>query len=132
MTDFVEINLHRMGKEELLGKLTSSNVILLPFKIVFSDMPLSVLEALSVGVPVITTSLDGLPELVDEGRGLLIPPSNARELARGMTLLYRNPNLGREMSRKAIEYTIKHPSWDQVSGEVKKILLDSSLHQTNT
>jgi glycosyltransferase involved in cell wall biosynthesis len=45
-------------------------------------LPVSIVEALSVGVPVVTTPVSGIPEVVHDGvSGLLVPPDDPTALA---------------------------------------------------
>jgi glycosyltransferase involved in cell wall biosynthesis len=44
-------------------------------------LPLSVLEALALGVPVVATSVGGVPEALARGGGVLVPPADPSPLA---------------------------------------------------
>ncbi len=45
-------------------------------------IPVVLMEALALGVPVVSTRISGIPELIQEGKtGLLVPPSDAAALA---------------------------------------------------
>lgn len=54
--------------------------------------PLAVLEAMSLGVPVVATDHGGSPEVLD-GAGLLVPPGDARALAAAVDRLLADPDL---------------------------------------
>ncbi|MBY0375608.1 MAG: glycosyltransferase [Bryobacteraceae bacterium] len=55
-------------------------------------MPLVLLEAMAAGRPVVATAVDGIPEIVAEGRtGWLVPPGDAPALAERLGDLVRNP-----------------------------------------
>ena len=136
LVDNMEICVDRMSKEDMFARLKNTNIIVLPFKMVSSDMPLTVLEALSLGVPVITTRVDGLPELVNGRRGILVHPNRPEEVFEQMLLLYRNPNLAREIGLRAREYILQQPSWDQMYEKIKRISVEAvqlnpSHRQTN-
>ena len=50
--------------------------------------PLSVMEAMAAGLPVVVTSVGGVPELVEHERsGILVPPGDAQALSAGMMRL---------------------------------------------
>ena len=44
-------------------------------------IPVVLMEAMSMGLPVISTMISGIPELVRNGAGLLVEPGNVKELA---------------------------------------------------
>ena len=55
-------------------------------------MPNVVMEALSAGIPVVATNVDGVPEMVDDGvTGTLVPPRDPQALADAMLALSRLP-----------------------------------------
>jgi glycosyltransferase involved in cell wall biosynthesis len=54
-------------------------------------LPLSVLEALAAGVPVVATSVGGVPEALAGGGGVLVPPGDADALATTLLELLGDP-----------------------------------------
>jgi glycosyltransferase involved in cell wall biosynthesis len=47
------------------------------------------IEAMATGLPVVATACGGPEDIVHPGTGLLVPPGDSRELARGMEALWR-------------------------------------------
>lgn len=74
-------------KAGLIEALSACDSIALPFLLVSSDVPLSVLEAMSLGVPVITTRVACLPEMTPDGTSLCIEPLRVSTLARKIQTL---------------------------------------------
>ncbi|AGT93848.1 glycosyltransferase family 4 protein [Rhodococcus erythropolis] len=61
--------------------------------------PLVALEAMSIGVPVVGTDLGGTSELLGDGAGSLVEPSDSVELAAEITRLLEDGSARSELSR---------------------------------
>ncbi len=63
---------------------------------------LTALEAMAVGVPVVATSVGGLPEIVEHGTtGLLVPPADEEALAKCILWVLEHPQESKEMALAA-------------------------------
>jgi glycosyltransferase involved in cell wall biosynthesis len=64
----------------------------------FEGMPLAILEYMAAGLPVVSTDVGGVPEVVREGEtGLLVPRGDSRALAERIGRLITDPELARRM-----------------------------------
>jgi glycosyltransferase involved in cell wall biosynthesis len=80
---------HRTDIPDLLA---SCDVFVLPS--LFEGLPLSVLEALAAGKPVVATSIGGTDEIVSDGEtGLLVPPADSHALAEAVRTLLQDRTL---------------------------------------
>jgi glycosyltransferase involved in cell wall biosynthesis len=60
------------------------------------------LEAGLLGVPAIGTSSGGATEIIDDGvTGYIVPPNNPVQLAQAMLKILENPDIGKEMGKRA-------------------------------
>lgn len=63
-------------------------------------VPVALMEAMARGVPVVTTAVGGIGELVEDGRtGLLVPPDDAVSLRQALHRLATDSGLRRRMGR---------------------------------
>jgi len=79
-------------------------------------IPTVVLEAMASGVPVVSTPVSGIPELIDSNRdGVLVPPNDPHKLADALDSLLTNPQLRDNLARKArakieSQFRVEHSS----------------------
>ena len=99
-------------REDMRDVYQSFDIFLLPSH--FEGMPMSVLEAMAAGVPVVTTPVGGLKDLVRDGRtGLSVPIGDAASLSRAIQRLLADVDFRRRLGRagkKEIEasYSVEH------------------------
>jgi len=93
-----------LGAQTLVAHLASCDMVALPFELVPSDVPLSVLEAMALGLPVITTKVACLPEMVPNDRGVVIPPGDSQSLAMAILDLATHPARRMQMGRDGQEF----------------------------
>lgn len=66
-------------QRDVVGLLRKSDIFLLPSET--ESLPMSILEAMSVGLPVIATRVGGIPEAVNDGvTGVIIPPRDPESI----------------------------------------------------
>jgi glycosyltransferase involved in cell wall biosynthesis len=64
--------------------------------------PVSAIEAMAAGCPVVATQVGGLPDLIDDGEtGYLVPPGDAQAVSAAMLRLLREPEVARHMGQTA-------------------------------
>jgi glycosyltransferase involved in cell wall biosynthesis len=63
--------------------------------------PNTIIEAMSCGLPVIASAVGGVPDLITEESGILVPPGDVNALTGAMHQLAVNPELRRRMGREA-------------------------------
>lgn len=73
------------------------------------SLPVSVIEAMRAGLPVVATHVGGMAELVEDGvTGYLVEPQATVGLSQRLTALIEDPSLRRRMGTKARERYLQH------------------------
>lgn len=70
----------------------------------FEGLPITILEAAFSGLPVVASNVGGVGELVKDGQnGFLLRVQTAKELAKRIIYLAKNPDRARQMGQKGLE-----------------------------
>lgn len=111
-------------QEAVASLLQTAHLFVLPSIITQSGkmegLPVVLMEALAVGLPVISTNISGIPEIVKPGvTGQLVPPANPTALADAIADVMTNPETayvrsreGRELVERefSLEHNVQHLS----------------------
>ncbi len=91
-------------KIELLNK--SDAYILPSYK---EGLPISILEAMSYGMPIISTPVGGIPEIVSNGEnGYLVEPGNKEDIYKAIMSLLNDADLRNRMGRISLSRVGEH------------------------
>jgi len=81
-------------QREFSDFLSKSDIFVLPSR--GEGLPISVLEAMAHGLPIIATNVGGIPELIEEGKnGFLVPPGDEISLANAIMKMIELGSKGR-------------------------------------
>ena len=68
------------------------------------NLPTFIMEAMAAGLPVISTAIGGIPEMVIQNEtGFLVPPGDIAALARAIERLFDEIDLGRQLGERGFE-----------------------------
>jgi glycosyltransferase involved in cell wall biosynthesis len=67
----------------------------------WEGLPVAILESMAAGLPIVSTAVDGVAELVREGEGLLVPPGQPAALAKALERFLFDPEARRAAGRAA-------------------------------
>jgi glycosyltransferase involved in cell wall biosynthesis len=111
-----------LDQTELIRLVGAADAVALPFKLVSAEAPLGVFEAMALGKPVIATRVDGLPELLAAGRGVLVPPADPAGLAEALQRLACDPDAISMMAQKARDFVSARGGWPQVARDILDVI----------
>jgi glycosyltransferase involved in cell wall biosynthesis len=90
-------------------------------------MPLTALEALATGLPVIATNVGGTSEVVEHGvTGMVAEPGNAEAVSKAMALLGGDEHIRRRMSQEALARRGRF-SWDKTADTTERLLTELAM-----
>lgn len=89
---------------------------------VIEGMPNALLEAMALGLPVVTTAAGGSAEVVEDGRsGLVVPPGNASALAAAVARVLADPALASRLGEAAARRVRKRYSLEAMVGSFDRL-----------
>jgi len=125
LTDDVMLKGDRM-QQELISVFQSATIfILTPFQTEDGDrdgIPNVLLEAMAVSLPVVTTEVAGIPELVEHNQtGLLYQPHDVEGVAAGIIELLNNAEKRRQLSKAASQKVAEQFDIAQAASRLKAL-----------
>jgi glycosyltransferase involved in cell wall biosynthesis len=88
----------------------------------FDNTPVSLIEALALGLPVVSTNVGGIPYLVkDRETAILVNDSDAQAMADAITELIKNPELAQKLAANGRKLAEQF-DWHIVKNQWKEIL----------
>ena len=112
-----------LSPEGVKTHLAAANLVVLPFKIVLDSVPISVLEAMSMGNPVVSTKIAGIPELIDDGRQL-VKPGDPDSLTETLESLVADASLRKAIGDRNRQRMQRYYRWDDARTQFMAVLED--------
>jgi len=109
--------------EALIEEMARGDVFILPSYV--ENYPVAIVEAVVVGLPIISTTVGGIPEIVEDGvNGFLVSPGDTTKLAEKMLYLAENENVRKEMISE------NHKLADKFSPEIAARKIEDIVQKT--
>jgi glycosyltransferase involved in cell wall biosynthesis len=92
------------------------------FSTFYEHHPFAVLEAMATGLPVVTTTVGGIPETIQNGKnGWLVEPFNVSQFSEKILHLLENPAEAAEMGAAARKTVVEQLDWRIVVKEAMEV-----------
>ena len=88
----------------------------------FEGTPLTLIEAMASGLPIVTTSVCGMKDTIrDRENGLLVPTRSPKSIVDAIDCLLRSPELRMTVGRAARGDALASYTWARVAEPVKDV-----------
>lgn len=94
----------------------------------WENLPFKLLEAMSSAVPVVTTNVGGIPEVIQHGHNGLFAPRDQRGVAERIVELLGDRELARRLGRNARNTVLENFSWSDTARKTVDVY-ESLLYQ---
>jgi glycosyltransferase involved in cell wall biosynthesis len=110
---------HLLGRlDDPLGFIADADLFVMSSR--DEGLGTSILDAMALGIPVASTSAGGIPETLQEGSGLLVPPGNHVALAGAVSQILDDSALRRSLIENA-RLAVQRFSADRMAAEVRRV-----------
>lgn len=102
------VTFHGLKTKEEVGKfMRKADIFVLPSP--WENLPCVLIEAMASGLPIVSTLTGGIPEMIHEGIGILIPPGDVTKLSRSIAQVIHSIDKfdRRAIAQHALQYSSK-------------------------
>jgi glycosyltransferase involved in cell wall biosynthesis len=104
---------HGISDDDLVRLYQDSDMLVLPLEQATANN--AIVEALSSGLPVISTDISSVHDYVTTKCSLLSEPNDAEEMANNITSLINNDALRMELAQEARLHALRELSWERIA-----------------
>lgn len=109
----------KMEKEEWIAYAKDFDIFINPTQV--DNTPVSVIEAMALGLPVVSTNVGGIPFLLQNDEAMLVPPNDVEAMTKAIKKLLETPILVEQLSTNARKKAEAF-DWDVVKHKWKAVL----------
>ncbi len=114
--------LGQMGHADLLDLYETGQIDMVVLPTLHEGIPVCLMEAMAYGVPVVSTNVGGIPELLRDGAGIVVQPKDPPALADAVERLLGDPELRKRLSKEGRRRVDEEFSVKSVVGKLLKYM----------
>ncbi|MFC1962411.1 glycosyltransferase family 4 protein [Chloroflexota bacterium] len=102
-----------VSHEQVPQYLNMADVFVIPS--LFEPLGIVTIEAMACGIPVIGTNVDGIPDIVEDGKnGILVPPGDDEQIAEALMTLLSDEDTRNKLAQEGLETVKQKFLWETV------------------
>jgi ABC-type multidrug transport system fused ATPase/permease subunit/glycosyltransferase involved in cell wall biosynthesis len=118
---------------QLLREYRRATAFCLPCRVLENGdrdgIPNVLMEAMSCGLPVVTTDISGIPELIRNGvNGLLVPPDDPAAIAEALHGLFRDRLLAESLGSEAVKTIRENFDGERTTKGLESLFAETKIH----
>ena len=101
----LEGSVHLLGRREDVPELLAASDVYVNASL-WEGLPVSILEAMSAGLPIVATSVGDIPHIVPPDAGIVVPPGDPAPLATAICKILQDPQAAMRMGKNAKQLAV--------------------------
>jgi glycosyltransferase involved in cell wall biosynthesis len=119
-----------LSRNEIAKVLGRATIFVFPS--LKEGLPVSVLESMASGVPVVGSRISGVSDIVEDGvSGLLVPQKEHKFIAAAIMKLVEDSDMQRRFGRNARKFVERNCSWTRVLTQLDNVYRDAIYSNTS-
>ncbi len=111
-----------LGHREDIPEIIASLDVIVHPSTGHEGIPQTILQALAMRKPVIASNIGGIPEVIKHlTTGVLIPPCDAKAIAKAVIEVYKNPDLALQLAQEGQKIVKQHYSYGAMLNKIENI-----------
>ncbi|MDX8364505.1 glycosyltransferase family 4 protein [Cytobacillus sp. IB215665] len=107
------------SRDDIPQLLKETDIFVLPT--INDSLPISIIEAMHMGLPIVSSYVGGIPELIHHQKeGLLSTPGDIETLSKHLLLLIQNPSLRNELGENARKFAQAELTVNEMSRKIEQ------------
>jgi glycosyltransferase involved in cell wall biosynthesis len=115
-----------LAQDEKINEFSAADIFINTNHV--DNMPVAVIEACAMGLPVVATCIGGIPDMIANGEnGLLVPDSDAKGMADAVVSLVENSELAERFSKNGrvlaerCSWEVVRADWEELFEEIMRV-----------